>query len=128
MFKTKQLRWPFRDGAEKATMGYGPGTTFINVTSNRQPGVVSKYAGAGGRPLPITDSAEIYPGCKVRASLTPFAYEVQGNRGVSFLLGNVQKLGDGPRLDGRLRAEDEFAALEDAPVDFDAATDDPMAA
>jgi Protein of unknown function (DUF2815) len=127
MLKQKQLRWPFRDGAEKATTGYGPGTTFINVSSNRQPGVVGRYAGADGKPIAITDPAEIYPGCKVRASLVPFAYEVQGNRGVSFMLGNVQKLGDGPRLDGRLRAEDEFTALENAPTEFDP-TEDPMAA
>jgi hypothetical protein len=132
MFKTKQLRWPFRDGAEKATDGYGPGKTFLNVNSNRQPGVVSKYAGPDGKPLPITDPDEVYPGCRVRVSLVPFAYEAQGNKGVSFMLGNVQKLSDGPRLDGRLRAEDEFEALEDAPANFGEeidldADDDPMA-
>jgi hypothetical protein len=131
MLATKQLRWPLRDGAEKATMGYGADKVFLSAKSTRQPGVVSKYAGQDGKPLAITDPDELYPGCKVRASLIPFAYDVNGNRGVSFLLGNIQKLGDGPRLDNRLRAEDEFEASEEAPTDFDNDTGvdaDPMAA
>ena len=117
--RRKQLRAPFRDGAEKAGDGYGPGKMFVNASSNRQPGVVDRFAGSDGKPRVITDPDEIYPGCRVRASLLPFAYEVQGNKGVSFLLGNVQKLGDGPRLDGRRRAQDEFDALEAAPTDLD---------
>jgi hypothetical protein len=120
MLKNRQLRWPFRDGAEKeGRAGYGSGTTFINVSSTRQPGVVSRYVGRDGKPLPIDDPAELYPGCRVRASLVAFAYDVSGNKGVSFVLCNVQKLGEGERLDGRLRAEDEFDAFEDAPVDLD---------
>jgi hypothetical protein len=130
LLTSRQLRDPIRDGAEKPTVGYGAGRWFVNASSNRQPGVVSKYAGPDGKPLPITDPEELYPGCRVRASLVPFAYEVNGNRGVSFLLGNIQKLGDGPRLDGRLRPEDEFDALEDAPTAFDEEDqdDDPMGA
>jgi hypothetical protein len=128
MLKTRQLRMPFRDGAEKAQAGYGEATTFVNVTSYRQPGMVSRYAGPDGKPLAITDPEEIYPGCKVRASLYPHAYETSGNKGVTFFLNAIQKIGDGPRLDGRLRAEDTFEAFESTPADFDAATDDPMAA
>jgi hypothetical protein len=128
MIKAKQLRLPFRDGSEKAAVGYGPNTVFINVSSTRKPGIVSRYAGQDGKPLVIEDPDEIYPGAKVRASLTAFSYSVNGNNGVSFSLNNLQKLGDGPRLDGRLRAEDEFEAFEDAPANFDPATDDPMAA
>ena len=137
MLRRKQLRAPFRDGAEKATVGFGPGKTFINVSSKRQPGVVDRFAGPDGKPRVITDPDEIYSGCRVRASLLPFAYDTQGNKGVSFLLGNVQKLGEGPRLDGRLRAEDEFDALEEEPTDLDPGfdsdgelveDDDPLAA
>jgi hypothetical protein len=119
MLKNRQLRWPFRDGAEKeGRAGYGSGKTFVNCSSTRPPGVVSRFAGRDGKPLPISDPTELYPGCRVRASLVAFAYDVSGNRGVSFVLCNVQKLGEGERLDGRLRAEDEFDAFE-APVDLD---------
>ena len=55
MLQKKQLKWPFRDGAERDAQGYGPGTTFINVSSKQQPGVVDRYAGPDGRPRPITD-------------------------------------------------------------------------
>jgi hypothetical protein len=128
--KSMGLRMPFRDGAEKAIAGYGPGKVFVNMKTNRKPGVVSKYAGPDGKPLPIADPSEIYPGCRVRVSATLYTYDRNGNRGVAFGLENVQKLADGPRIDGRLRAEDEFEASETAPTDFDdgGADEDPMAA
>jgi hypothetical protein len=112
MLHKKQLKWPFRDGAERDASGYGAGTRFVNVSSKQQPGVVDRYAGADGRPRRIIDPSEVYAGCVVRASLRPFTYDTNGSKGVSFALHNVQKLGDGERIDGRLAAEDEFDALE----------------
>ena len=120
MTESGALRMPFRDGAEReGSRGYGAGKTFLNASTKNQPGVVGRHGGPDGRPRPITDPAELYPGCRVRASLTAFAYDQAGNRGVSFALNNIQKLGEGPRLDGRKDAEDEFSAFpEDAPVDL----------
>lgn len=113
MIAQGKVRLPFRtDGDEK---GYPPGSIFINARSKSQPGVVDRFAGPDGKPVRITSPELIYPGCYVRASVRAFAYDVSGNRGVSFALGNIQKLGDGPRLDGRKAAEDEFEALEQAP-------------
>jgi hypothetical protein len=80
--------------------------------------VVSKFAGENGKPAPITDPKEIYPGAKVRASLRAYAYSVNGNNGVAFSLGNLQKVGDGPRMDGRLSAADEFTATERPSADI----------
>jgi hypothetical protein len=119
MLQRKHVKWPFRNGAEKDSLGYGPGTTFINVSSKQQPGLVDHYAGADGKPRPITDPAEIYPGCFVRASLRPFTYDTNGSRGVSFALGNLQKLRDGERIDGRVRPEDEFEAIERGAAELD---------
>jgi hypothetical protein len=119
MLQKKQLKWPFRDGAERDAQGYGPGTTFINVSSKQQPGVVDRYAGTDGRPRPITDPSEVYPGCFVRASLRPFTYDTNGSKGVSFGLQNLQKLRDGERIDGRMRPEDEFEAVERGAADLD---------
>jgi hypothetical protein len=57
----------------------------------------------------------------VRASLRAFAYDTNGNKGVSFGLNNIQKLGEGQRLDGRKAATDEFDAdLSQAPADISA--------
>jgi hypothetical protein len=42
-----------------------------------------------------------------------------GNKGVAVALNNVQKLGDGPRLDSRMAAEDEFEATAAEPSALD---------
>lgn len=68
-----------------------------------------------GRDLqPIMDATEVYSGMYARVSVQPFAYSAKGNQGISFGLGNVQKLRDGEPLGGvAARPEDEFEALED---------------
>ncbi len=111
------LRLPFRTDRLKEK-GYQPGSIYLNVRSKQKPGIASKYAGPDGKPQLITDHAEVYSGCKVRATLNVFAYDKAGKRGVSFGLNNVQKLDDGERLDGRLKAEDDFEAIEDKPADI----------
>lgn len=108
MIKAGKIRMPFREDAVEK--GYPEGSTFINAKSKMAPQVVSIYAGENGKPAPITDPKEIYPGAIVRASLRAYAYAVNGNNGVAFSLGNLQKVGDGPRMDGRLSAADEFSA------------------
>lgn len=106
--KKGQLRLPFRKGEEK---DYADGSIFINVRGNRRPGIVSLIPDPKtGKPMAITDPEEVYAGCFVRASLTPFAYDTSGNKGVSFGLNNLQKIRDGERLDSRAAAEDEFEA------------------
>jgi hypothetical protein len=92
----------------------------MNVKNKSKPGIVSTYPGPDGKPTPIDDTNAIYAGCRVRASLRAYAYDVSGNKGVAFSLGNLQKLADGDRLDGRKRAEDEFEAdLSAKPADLD---------
>lgn len=107
----KNLRNPFRDDGEEK--GYPEGSTFIGARTKHAPGVVAWNL------APITDESEIYPGAIVRAQVSVFAYDVSGNRGVSFALDNVQKLRDGDRLDGRIAAKNAFTATEPpAAVDF----------
>lgn len=118
LIRDGKIRMPFRtDGIDEK--GYPDGSCFMNVKSKERPGVVSIYAGPDGKPTPITDSTQVYSGCKVRASVRAYAYDVSGNKGVAFALGNIQKLADGQRLDGRKRAEDEFDAdLSAKPADL----------
>jgi hypothetical protein len=117
LIRDGKLKMPFRnDGEEK---GYPEGSVFMNVKNKAKPGIVGIYPGADGKPLPIDDPAQIYAGCKVRASLRAYAYDVSGNKGVAFSLGNLQKMADGDRLDGRVRATDEFEAdLSVKPADL----------
>lgn len=124
MAKQGKIRLPFRDGNDYADKrGFGPETIFMNVGSdaekNAPPGVVDRFKDpATGKARVITDASEVYPGCYVRASLTAFAYDTNGNKGVSFGLNNIQKLRDGERLDGRRAATDDFEALEDGAADM----------
>jgi hypothetical protein len=118
LIRDGKLKMPFRTDAEDK--GYPAGSIFMNVKNKSKPGIVSTYPGADGKPTTIDDPSAIYAGCKVRASLRAYAYDVSGNKGVAFSLGNLQKLADGDRLDGRKRAEDEFEAdLSAKPADLD---------
>lgn len=117
MVKAGRLKLPFRD--DVAAKGYPEGSIFINVRSNQKPGIVMPHAGPDGKPMQLTDTALIYPGAIVRASLTAFAYD-NVSQGVSLALNNIQWLGHGDRLDSRVEAGDEFEALEDSePADID---------
>lgn len=51
-----------------------------------------------------------YPGAIVRAHLSAFSYDTDGNKGVSFGLNHVQKLAEGERIDGRQSADEVFDA------------------
>lgn len=115
LVKSGTFRSPFRTDAK--AKGYPEGSVFVNVTTNQRPGVVSRYRGPDGGPAVLSDAEierMVYPGAIVRATLRPFAYDKRGNRGVSLALNNLQWLGDGPRLDNRRAATEEFEGLEDA--------------
>ena len=107
------LKTPLRDGDidrpddEAYTDSY-----FVNSNSKEKPGVVDR------KRVPITDPLELYSGCYVRASINFYAFNTNGNRGVAAGLGNIQKWEDGEPLNGRVRAEDEFDALDAEDDDY----------
>jgi hypothetical protein len=109
----------FRTDAKE---GYPTGSIFINVRTEQQPQIVYAYAGPDGKPakMPVEKiREEMYPGARVRASVVAFAFDQEGNKGVSFALNNLQKIGEGERLDNRVAAENEFEAdLSAAPADL----------
>lgn len=108
--KPPNLKTTLRDGDEEADLERNPeyaGHMFMNVSSKQKPGIVDRNV------QPILDSSEVYSGCYARVSINAFAYNVSGNRGISFGLNHVQKLRDGDFLGGRSRAEDDFDSLDD---------------
>lgn len=122
MFAKSILRSPFRKDAE--AKGYEAGSVFINCRSEQQPGCVYAHAAPGSTKPEVVPQEKIkevfYPGAKVRFSVRAFVYDSNGNKGVSFALNNVQKVGEGERLDNRVAAEDEFTAdMNAAPADLD---------
>lgn len=101
------LRNPFRDGdVEKPNLSGYAGTIFVTATSKQKPDVVDQNMDV------IIDPEDFYSGCFARASVTAYAYDNMGNRGVSFGLQNLQKVKDGEAFTGRSKAEDDFEAIQ----------------
>ncbi len=101
------LKLPLRDGdIDRPDDPNYADCFFVNANSKEKPGLVDR------RRIPITDPLELYSGCYVRASINFFAFNTNGNKGVAAGLGNIQKWAEGEPLKGRVRAEDEFEALD----------------
>ncbi|MEO1208364.1 MAG: ssDNA-binding protein [Cyanobacteria bacterium J06638_20] len=102
-----------RDGAEKEDVeGYGAGTKFASLTSKMRPGVVDLN---GNDISPEEGNAdEVYSGAYFQATVTVYSYNNK-NKGVSLGLYNLRKIKDGPRLDLRGNAAEDFA--DDAELD-----------
>jgi hypothetical protein len=115
-----RLKSAFRTDAE--AKGYPAGSIYQNVRTEQQPGLVYAHAGPDGKPEKVPQDKirdVFYPGAQVRASISFFPYDNEGNRGVSAGLNNIQKVAEGTRLAGsRQAAEDDFTALNEKPVDI----------
>ena len=97
------LKTPFRDGdTERPDDEAYAGHWFINANSNAAPGVVDANR------EPIYDTSEIYSGVYARVSLSFYAFNSNGNRGIACALQNIQKVRDGEALGGKSKAEDDF--------------------
>jgi hypothetical protein len=102
------LKLPLRDGdVERDDEAY-KNALFVNANSKVAPQIVDADRNA------ILDKTEVYSGIYARVSLTFYAFNSNGNRGIACGLGNIQKIRDGESLGGRSSAEDDFAtAVED---------------
>lgn len=102
------LKLPLRDGdVDRPDDEAYRNSYFINANSKDKPQVVDKNV------KPVFDRNEVYSGCYGRASITFYAFNQNGNKGIACGLGNIQKLTDGEPLSGRSRAENEFETVED---------------
>lgn len=100
------LKLPLRDGdIERDDEAYA-NAYFLNANSLTAPQIVDINV------APILDRAEVYSGCYARVSLSFFAFNTSGNRGIACGLGNIQKTRDGESLGGgRVSAETDFGAF-----------------
>jgi hypothetical protein len=97
------LKTPLRDGdVERPEDEAYANSFFINANSVRKPGVVDASLN------PIITADEFYSGCYGRASISFYAYNTSGNKGIAAGLNNIQKLEDGERLAGGSSAEEDF--------------------
>ena len=97
------LKTPLRDGdTERPDDEAYAGHWFLNANSNTAPGVVDASR------EPIYDTSEIYSGVYARVSLSFYAFNSNGNKGIACGLQNIQKIKDGESLGGKAKAEDDF--------------------
>lgn len=100
------LKLPLRDGdIERPDDEVYKNSYFVNANCKTQPGIIDK----AGRP--IIDVSEFYSGCYGHASVTFYAFNINGNKGIACGLNNLMKVEDGEKLGGISRAEDDFAEL-----------------
>ena len=102
------LKTPLRDGdTDRPDDEAYANSYFVNANSFVKPGIVDKNV------EPILDQTEFYSGCYGRASITFYAYNVNGNKGIACGLQSLQKLEDGEPLGGKSKPEDDFGAMDD---------------
>lgn len=106
----KKLDMPLRDGDDKEDDVYQD-HLYINAKCNTRPGVVDKNKN------PIVDEEEMYSGVWAFVSVTFYAYDVSGNRGVACGLNNLMKFKDDDHLGGRVSADSDFADIDDVDDD-----------
>lgn len=103
------VKTTLHDGDDEDVLEKNPeyaGHMYMSITSKTKPGIVDQQLNQ------ILDSTEVYSGCYAVVSMNAFSYSAKGNKGVSFGLNHVMKVGDGDFLGGRSRAEDDFADVQ----------------
>jgi len=102
------IKIPLRDGdAERPDDAAYANAYFINANNNNKPGIVDADRNE------IIERSEVYSGVYGRASISFYAFNSNGNKGIACSLNNLQKIRDGEPLGGRSKAEDDFASDDD---------------
>lgn len=102
------LKTPLRDGdVERPDDPAYKNSYFINANSATAPGIVDEACNT------IIDRSEVYSGVYGRASITFYAFNSNGNKGIACGLNNLQKISDGEPLGSRVSAENDFASDDD---------------
>ena len=102
------LKTPLRDGdLERPDDEAYANAYFVNANSATAPGIVDADRN------PIMERSEVYSGVYGRASISFYAFNSNGNKGIACGLNNLQKIRDGEPLGGKSRAEDDFATEEE---------------
>ena len=102
------LKTPLRDGdAERPDDAAYAGSYFMNANSTTPPSIVDSDCQR------ILERSEVYSGVYGRASVSFYAFNSNGNKGIACSLNNLQKIRDGEPLGGKASAEADFATSDD---------------
>lgn len=102
------LKTPLRDGdLERPDDAAYANAYFINANATTTPGIVDADRN------PIMSRSEVYSGVYGRASITFYAFNSSGNKGIACGLNNLQKIRDGEPLGSKASAESDFNTDDD---------------
>ena len=98
------LKTPLRDGdIDRPDDPAYENAFFINANSATAPGIVDADCN------PVLNRSDVYSGVYGRASITFYAFNSNGNRGIACGLQNLQLIREGEPLGGKASAESDFA-------------------
>ena len=102
------IKNPLRDGdTERPDDPAYKNAYFVNANSATAPGIVDADRN------PVLTRGEVYSGVYGRASISLYAFNSNGNKGIACGLNNLQLIRAGEPLGGKASAESDFAADED---------------
>lgn len=102
------IKTPLRDGdSERPDDPAYANCFFVNANSATAPGIVDADRN------PILTRGEVYSGVYGRASISFYAFNSNGNKGIACGLNNLQLIRAGEPLGGKVSAESDFASDED---------------
>ena len=102
------IKNPLRDGdTERPDDEAYANSYFVNANSSVAPGIVDANCN------PILERSEVYSGVYGRASITFYAFNSNGNRGIACGLNNLQKISDDTPLGSKPTAASDFATDDD---------------
>lgn len=107
------IKSPVHDGdMERPDDPVYTGCWYINATcpATHQPQIVDVYKNR------LTSPDVVYSGMFARVSVTFYAFNRNGNRGIACGLGNILKLADGDRLGGNSTADEDFGEFYKEPA------------
>ena len=102
------IKTPLRDGdLERPDDAAYANAYFVNANATSAPGIVDADRN------PILTHSEVYSGVYGRDSISFYAFNSSGNKGIACGLNNLQKIRDGEPLGGKASAESDLASDED---------------
>ena len=106
--KLELIKNPLRDGdIERPDDSAYENAYFINANSTTPPGIVDVDCN------PILERSAVYSGVYGRASITFYAFNSNGNKGIACGLQNLQLIKDGEPLGSKASAESDFSTEEE---------------
>ena len=102
------LKLPLCDGDTEHDDEAYVNSFFVNANNPTPPQVVNENVS------PILDRSGVYSGCYAHVSLSFYAFNTNGNKGVACGQGNIKTIRDGEPLGaGRVSSESDFGAPAD---------------